>query len=299
MENVMDRFHKVEWDGAGVGECLSSPGGLDSLCGLLAAQRLRTAAEAHNKRGATRYAAGDLRGAISEFDAALRLDPGLVVAHNNRGTARHELGDATGALADFDEALRLRPNSADTCGNRAAVRAAQGDLAGAEEDCRRALALAPSSATAHARRGALLQKQRNWSAALAEYDRALELNHRLYWAYVLRGNTRYHAGDWGGLYADYERAFALQPERAAALVVRTLLAERDFNPDEALRACDEHLRQDPGDPTSHARRGLILLWLRRGDEAERDFEQCRALRPEAAPYLELIVQQARDLRHRG
>ncbi len=292
----MNSLQKVEWERPGVGQCGPLPANLDSLVSLLAAQRLRTEAEAHTKRGAARYAEGDPWGSVSEFDEALRLDPGLVAAYNNRGVARHELGDATGALADFDEALRLGMNSSDLYGNRAAVRAELGDQEGAEEDCHRALALAPLSATAHARRGVLRQKQKDWSAALADYARALQLNPRLYWVYVLRGNTRYHTGDWHGLCEDYERAFALQPERAAALVVRALFAEPEFDPDEALGGCDEHLRQDGGDATSYARRGLILLWLQRDEEAETNFARSRALCPPAAPYLNLLIDEAKKRR---
>jgi tetratricopeptide (TPR) repeat protein len=250
-------------------------------------------AAAHNLRGSLRRELGDLPGAVADYDEALRLNPDLAAAYNNRGVARHELGDAARALADFDEAVRRQPAQADAYGNRAAVRAELGDFGGADEDCRRAAALAPASATVHGRRGALLQQQKKWSAALGEYDRALELNPGLYWAYVLRGHTRYHLGDWRGLCADYDRAFALQPDRAAGLVVRTLLAGLKPDAAAALRACDEHVRQDAEDPISYARRGLALLLLRRTEEAGEDFQRCRALWPDAAQILEQIIMRAR------
>jgi tetratricopeptide (TPR) repeat protein len=217
----------------------------------------------------------------------------LAVAYNNRGVTRHELGDMEGALADFDEALRLDPKYADACGNRAAVRSEMGDAEGAAADCRRGLELAPGSAGLHARRGALLHDQKDWIAARAEYDRALRLDARLHRVYLLRGNTHYHTGDWQTLCADYRRGFALAATRCAGLVVRTLRSALRSDAAAALRMAEDHVRQAPDDPIAYAHRGLLLLLLRRGAEAEADLARCRELSADVDPYLELICQQAR------
>ena len=251
----------------------------------------RTEARGHNQRGAAKFAEQDLDGALAEFNAALRLDPGLASAYNNRGVVRQQLRDLAGALADFDAALRLNPRFADACSNRAAIRGDLGDVAGAESDCRLALALAPGSATIHARRVALLHKQKNLPAALLEYDCALRLDPRLYWVYILRGNARYHSGNWHGLRADYEQGFALHAERSAAMAARSLMLGLASNSVEALAKSDEHLRKDPEDPISYARRGLLLLLVGRAAEADEDFDQCLARYPDAKSYLELIARQ--------
>jgi tetratricopeptide (TPR) repeat protein len=207
------------------------------------------------------------------------------------------LGDAQGALANFEEALRLCPNFADAYSNRGAVRAELGDLAGAEADCQQALAKTPASGTFHARRGAMLHKQKDFPAALAAYDRAILLNPCLYWAYILRGNARYHSGDWRGLCADYQKAFALQADKSARLVLRTLLP--DSNALAALTDCENHLHQTAGDPVSYARRGLLFLLMQREDQAAKDFEYCRRLYPDAAPYMERLITLARTQGHRA
>jgi tetratricopeptide (TPR) repeat protein len=253
-------------------------------------------ANAWNARGAVRSDLDDLAGAIADFDEALRLNPHLAAAYNNRGVARKTQGDLHGALADFDGAIRLQPNYAEAYSNRGSARTSVDDLAGAEADFQCALALAPDNANAHARRGVLLQRQKNWSAALAEYDYALKLHPRLFWVYILRGNTRYHIGDWRGLCADYKTAFMLQPERAANLVLRTLGPGLASGPAEALRDCEEHLRQAPDDPMSHARRGLLLMMSQRDSEATGEFEFCQTGYPEAKPYLELLVEHVKRLR---
>jgi tetratricopeptide (TPR) repeat protein len=247
-------------------------------------------ASACNERGVERRAHGDLQGALAEFDAALRLDPRMVVAYNNRGVARQELGELTEALADFNAALRLDPHYADAYSNRAAVRAEMNDAAGAEADCRRALELAPDSASLHARRGSLLHQQKNWLAARSEYDRALRLDAGLHWVYLMRGNTYYHTGDWQALCADYRKGFALSATRCAGLLVRHLRAALKSDAAAALSAAEQHVRHDPDNPIGHAHRGLLLQLLRRDAEAEEDLASCRARCEEAGPFLDLIVQ---------
>jgi tetratricopeptide (TPR) repeat protein len=242
-----------------------------------------------NERGMARRREGDLRGALLEFDVALRLNPRLAVVYNNRGVTRHELGDTEGALADFDEALRLDPDYADAWGNRAALRSERGDTAGAAADCRRGLDLAPGSASLHARRGAVLHDQKDWVAARAEYDRALRLDAGLHWVYLLRGHAQYHTGDWQALCADYRRGFALAASRCAGLVVRTLRSALQSDPAAALRLAEEHVARAPDNPIARAHRGLLLLLLRREAEAEADLGFCRERCAETGPYLDLIV----------
>ncbi len=48
---------------------------------------------------------GDMRGSMTFFEEALRLDPGFAKARYNRANARQPLGDAAGALEDLDLAL--------------------------------------------------------------------------------------------------------------------------------------------------------------------------------------------------
>ena len=51
---------------------------LDGVVRGIAAERLRTEARTHNRRGAARFARQDFDAALTELNEALRLDPGLV-----------------------------------------------------------------------------------------------------------------------------------------------------------------------------------------------------------------------------
>ncbi|MEA5532191.1 tetratricopeptide repeat protein, partial [Dolichospermum sp. UHCC 0684] len=53
---------------------------------------------------------GDVKGAVEDYNQALRLNPNQGEAYYNRGLARKILGDLEGAIEDYNQALRLNPN---------------------------------------------------------------------------------------------------------------------------------------------------------------------------------------------
>ena len=63
-------------------------------------------------RGRKRLDAGDLDGALRDFDEAVRLKPDDPFALGCRATARHHLDDLAGAVEDFDRAIAADPDMA-------------------------------------------------------------------------------------------------------------------------------------------------------------------------------------------
>lgn len=85
----------------------------------------------------------DPRGALSDYSAALSLDPKHVPAYISRGSVREELGDFEGAVGDYGKAIDLDPGNLTALASRARARAHSGNLAGASADCSRILEIAP------------------------------------------------------------------------------------------------------------------------------------------------------------
>jgi tetratricopeptide (TPR) repeat protein len=93
---------------------------------------------AYNNRGNARTALGDKKGAITDYNQAIKLKPDFADAYGNRGNARATLGDQKGAIADYDQAIKLKPNLAEAYYNRGVVRTALGDQKGAITDYQKA-----------------------------------------------------------------------------------------------------------------------------------------------------------------
>jgi tetratricopeptide (TPR) repeat protein len=210
-------------------------------------------------RGVARTAAGAVADALVDFGEALELDPGCAEAFNNRGFVRLLLSDARGAGADFDQALRLNPCLASAYSNRGGLRLAVWDLHG----------------------------------ALADLDAALALDPQHYPSYLARANTRYHLRDLGAE-DDFRAAFRLDAAYTARTIVSLLLQVlQEDGPGRILTDCEKHLRFNPGDFHSRARRGLLCVLLSRDAEAQADFDEYRRLNPGGTPFLDVVIEEAK------
>ena len=86
------------------------------------------------------YAArGDLRRALTDYDAAADLLPQDASFHLERAQVRQQIGDTAGARADLDAALQLRPHDGPVLLQRAKLRIETGDLNGTRADLDEAL----------------------------------------------------------------------------------------------------------------------------------------------------------------
>jgi tetratricopeptide (TPR) repeat protein len=81
------------------------------------------------------------KGAIADYDQAIRIYPNFVLAYYNRGNTRYALGDKKGAIADYNQAILIDPNNALAYGNRGLTRSGLGDKKGAIDDLQKTAAL--------------------------------------------------------------------------------------------------------------------------------------------------------------
>ncbi len=166
---------------------------------------------AWTNRGVVRQLAGDLEGAVEDYDSALAANPGHAEAYKNRGTARAARGEVDAAIADYDVAIRLKPGYADAYVSRGASREAKGDLAGALADYAQACALDAGHARALYGRANMRATRGDLRGAIADYSEAIGINPAYIEAWNNRGLAKRRAGDEAGARADFTRALALAP----------------------------------------------------------------------------------------
>ncbi|MHC5063226.1 MAG: protein kinase domain-containing protein [Planctomycetota bacterium] len=192
-----------------------------------------TSTEAFVKRGQIRYEIDDVDGALSDFTAALRADPGNALAYGSTSLVHIRLAGENLRAGRYEEAL------------------AEWDLA--IMDCGTALNLDPRLPGAYNNRGVarvaksriLVGLSRHIEAtaermqAIDDYNKALELNPRFVFAYMNRAEARRrHAavliagalpelakGFLVDAAADCDRALELQPENAGMFLARALTLE--------------------------------------------------------------------------
>jgi hypothetical protein len=130
---------------------------------------------AWTNRGWTRHLAGELPGAVADYDEALRLRPAYPLALNDRGFARQMQGDVPGAIADYTQAYALDPHYAETVYNRATAYHGSGNLAAALADYTQAIALDPTDPRFPNNRGLVRRALGDLAGAREDFRRALEV----------------------------------------------------------------------------------------------------------------------------
>jgi uncharacterized caspase-like protein len=127
------------------------------------------------KMGFDKYNKEDYKGAIEDYDQAIKLKPDYADAYYNRGIARSDLGDNKGAIADYDQAIKLKPDFAEAYYGRGNARSNLSDNKGAIADYNQAIELKPDYADAYINRGNARSKLGDIKEAIADYKKAVEL----------------------------------------------------------------------------------------------------------------------------
>jgi len=173
-------------------------------------RRQPTHALGHSYRGTALSRLRDFKRAIEAYSTALRLTP-TFRDYSNRGLARQSAGDLDGAIADYDEAIKLKLNHITAHFNRANARRVKGDLDRAIKGYTDVLRLAPKHTGALLNRGGCYFKQRRFALALPDLDRCLKLESSNVEALNTRAMIKRELKDLAGAKRDFERAISIAP----------------------------------------------------------------------------------------
>ena len=192
--------------------------------------------------GNTKYDLGDYKGAIADYDSAIRLKPDHAKAYYNRGNAKGKLGQHLAAIADYDIAIRLNPDYATAYNNRGTAKGKLGQHFAAIADYDSAIRLKPDLAAAYNNRGIAKHDLGQHFAAIADFDSAIRLNPDDAEAYYNRGTAKYKLGQHFAAIADFDSAIRLNPDYATAYNNRGIAKARLNRISEAKRDVRTALR---------------------------------------------------------
>ncbi|MFM2294121.1 MAG: hypothetical protein RLZZ350_534 [Verrucomicrobiota bacterium] len=146
-------------------------------------------------------------------------------AFNNRANAYAGLGQWTNALTDFNAALALNPALTEAYVNRAFVYASLGEREHARADCDRALAINPRAAQAYNTRGNVLLDLGEARLALADFNAFIALRPELPMGYNNRAGAWLALKDFANARADMEHCRQLGGTVSEDLVKQLAAAE--------------------------------------------------------------------------
>jgi tetratricopeptide (TPR) repeat protein len=148
-----------------------------------------------NSRGVAYEFKGEIRKAIGDFDAAIRIMPNFADAYINRGFAWTKVPDYERAIADFTEATKHdSKNAYMALSNRAGVHSEKGDFHQAIRDYDEAIQLRPDYAGAYYGRADAYRGKGDYEGAIENYGRAIQLVPTFADAHINLGVTHQQQG---------------------------------------------------------------------------------------------------------
>lgn len=203
--------------------------------------------EAHNQLGVTYRLQGRYDDAERAFDKAADLDPSFGEAMVNKSIMMMERGDMAGAKSVLQSAIKLNSKNHMAHYRLGESKLRLGDAHGALESLNTALALDKDNAAIMGMMAEAYDKQGNHAGAVAAYQSTIQKNPSYMPAYVGLSNLYDMRGDGELAMAQLKSALNVNPNYAPARNQLGRLALTVDKPDQAVRYYRESLRANPQD----------------------------------------------------
>ncbi|BBO79032.1 hypothetical protein DSCW_64490 [Desulfosarcina widdelii] len=240
-----------------------------------------------NISGDRLYQAGDIRGAINEFEKGLRLDPCDTNLLNSLGVCHGVLEEYSQALTAFETAIWLAPEEIMPVYNRGFVFLRQGRTRQALDAFLAAEAIEPGVFEVVFHIGQIHMDSRRHDQARPYLEAAVQANNRSAAAYRQLGACLDMLGLTKEAVQAYKAVVKINPEDAASLsMLGRLYAKRGESLDVASVLCEQSVRIAPENGLFRHRLGRVYLDLGRLDVALAEFELAAALGHDSRAMIE-------------
>ena len=179
-----------------------------------------TDAREYATRGKKKYESGDYKGAISDLDKAIRIDPYSSIFYAMRASYKATIKDDDGAMLDVNKAISINPELGVSYSLRSALYSRAGDKDKMFADLNKAIEVDPGNDVRYVQRGRKLYDSGDYSSALADYDKAIAINPSSIDAYTYRIKIKEKLKDYKGTIPDLDKLLDLTPFDADAYYQR-------------------------------------------------------------------------------
>ncbi len=234
---------------------------------------------AQNGLGRVLLENGELAGAASHFQEALKLEPLSGVIHTNLGKTFEREGRVDEAMSEFQRALQLKPDDADAFYDLGNVAMAKEQIEQAISYYEHAIQLKPDFAGVYNNLAIARLRLGQLDEAIANYRQAIALRPDLPDPHYNLGNALTRKGNLDEAIASYAASLRLRPNSATVHNALGLALAEVGKTGEALEHLQISLRLDSSKPETHLNMARLLARLGRRDDAVTELNEVLRLRP--------------------
>jgi len=276
----------------GLGNDIASKGQTEqAITQFRAALQINPAsAGSHYDLGNALLKQGQVDQAVDEFRATLRIDPASPDAYCNLGNAYVRLGRIDQAIAQFRAAAQIDPASADTHYDLGSALLGEGRVEEAIAEFNEALKNDPDYADARYDLGNAFLQQRQNDQAIAEYRATLQIDPAYAKAHDNLGYALLGEGRLDEAVAEFNEALRIDPASTDAHCNLGNAFLRQGQIDQAAAQYRAALQIDPNDAEAHCNLGAALFRQRRPQAAAAEYREALRIDPaNAAAHSDLGV----------
>ncbi len=223
------------------------------------------------KRGDAQFNIKEYDEAISDYTAAIKIDPEYCDAFLKRGDVKNILKDYDGAIADYNSAILINPKFTDAINKRGEVKFSLKDYQGAIIDYTFAIAINPQDPILYINRGKTYLYLEQYNESITEFDKAIRIKLDFAEAYFYRGEALRLQGYYKKAIADFSLAIEINPQYTDALFSRAI-AKSKSNTYGAKNDYFLYIKIKPQNSTAYINLGVIESKLKNYNEALKHYD---------------------------
>ncbi|RWK76776.1 tetratricopeptide repeat protein [Mesorhizobium sp.] len=223
-------------------------------------------------RGSARQSAGDLKGALEDYDQALRVEPKLPQVYLTRGALYLNGGEPQKAADDFGRFINASPGASEGYYNRGLAFRALNRCDRAVSDFQQTLKLDERFAEAAYQKGVCEHALSQLEQAMASYDLALSIRPDFVDALVNRGAAGLKLGRAVKAEQDFKEALSLNPKNLLVSYNLGRVYVDLGRLDDAIEQFSQTLLIEPAHRLALYNRGIAYFEQKKGEQALADLD---------------------------
>ena len=231
-------------------------------------------------RGIAKYNLGDIRGAQTDFDSSVKINPVFTNGYHFRAITLSRSGKYDEALGDLDTAMKLRPGLVGLYYSRGVTYFLAQQFDKAVEDFNRYIKKEPKDPSAYLNRGATYLFLSDTTKALSNYNVAISLDRFDPEGYIRRGRVHALQKNFDDAISDMNKAISLDTTNTFAYFNRALMYYDQNNYNAAMADLNRVLRDEPGNALTLYNRSLISAQVGNFEDALADMDHVININPD-------------------